>query len=296
MGTLATWLQNALAVELPSKWRPRTEVRILPAPLADRYGFSPCADLHLEGDGYRVVVELEISRADPVSNHVKFLIARDAGELGERDIFVSMMSPHIVPGRRNIGAAFTQHMRAEGHCAFQVALLPEVAPDEVATLNHSSPERIARRRLPIAREAERLLSVIEPRGHRIHFAGDVSEVISNLWTWNAGVRESGWTRRRVQYFVFDPISQNFAPSKFCAFIPATQAPTMTFALYGALDESDPRFDGHRARKHLMERLAFREVPLAGELQRRFHGWLALVQNAVAVRPPVRLLLPPSWYR
>lgn len=256
MGELARYLQDVIAREIPARWNARVEGRFLSAAIAGQYGFSPCADLLLEADGHRVVVELEISRADPVANHVKFLLAREAGDLTDKDIFVSMMSPHIARGRR------------------------------------------------AQEEAGRLLSVIEPRGtrrHRIHFAGDVADVVANLWAWNNGVHGSGWGRRRVQYFVFDPGSGNFAPSKFCAFIPAplgmeATPPTMTLEIYADLGEQDARFDGHIARKHLIERLGFKEVPMTGALERRFAGWMATLGGALTLRAPVRALLPPDWYR
>lgn len=67
----------------------------------------------------------------------------------------------------------------------------------------------------------------------------------------------------MQYFVFDPKSKLFAPTKFCAFrlIPTDAkdatlvlAANMTMDVYASLDESDPRFDGNRAWRHLHEHL------------------------------------------
>src|SRR5215213_7268299 len=73
-----------------------------------------------------------------------------------------------------------------------------------------------------------------------------------------------WGRHTVTYFVADPRSGLFAPSKFCAYVDvtaSTQGAAMTVARYLSLDEAEPRFDGHRARVHLTRHLAFVEQPL-----------------------------------
>ena len=107
----------------------------------------------------------------------------------------------------------------------------------------------------------------------------------------------------MQFFVADPASKLFAPSKFCAFVPAMlpghppPPATMTFEVYEALGERDPRFDGSVARKHLARRLAFRVVPLVGSgLEQAFGAWHEGLADHVALRNPVTLLLPPTWYR
>jgi hypothetical protein len=154
----------------------------------------------------------------------------------------------------------------------------------------------------------RVVSVVEPAGerlHRIHFAGDVADVIENLWIWNEqvdGVR-TAWTRRPIQFFVFDQRGGLFAPSKFCAFVPARIAggtrppPTMTLEVYATLGEKDPRFDGHVARRHLIKRLAFRDMGADDpEIVDAFKAWLRRYASRVSLRPPVRVLLPPPWYR
>ena len=56
------------------------------------------------------------------------------------------------------------------------------------------------------------------------------------------------------------------------------------------------FDGHVARRHLIERLAFQEVSITGALEQRFTGWMARLESALLLRPPIRALLPPAWYR
>lgn len=52
----------------------------------------------------RVWVELEVSRADPVANHVKFATAHLVSPMPAGDAFVSMVSRHVVRGRSNLAA------------------------------------------------------------------------------------------------------------------------------------------------------------------------------------------------
>jgi hypothetical protein len=307
-GNLASNLVGRLSRALPPHWRCDPEAPLFDEKVERRVGFQARADLVLENPaGGRVVVELEISRADPVTNQVQFWLARELGELRESDVLVSMFSPHVARGRRNLSALFIRRVRELGVTAFQVSLLPELSPARIKELNHSSVESLKRTRLPARQEIERILSVVEPRGereHRIHFSGDVTDVMANLWTWNDEMfvrRDQTWRRRKIQFFVFDPVCRVFAPSKFCAFIPAPRAlgasapATMTLDVYESLGEQDPRFDGHRARKHLTRRLAFREVPLEGAVEEWFWEWHRAFGDWVGLRRPLRVLLPPDWY-
>jgi len=307
-GNLASHLVERFARALPADWQCEPEAALFDKEVERRVGFQAHADLVLESPvGTRLVVELEISRADPVTNQVQFWLARELGELRESDVLVSMFSPHVTRGRRNLSALFTRRVRAVGVPAFQVSLLPELSPARIKELNHSSVASLKQARLPARQEIERILSVVEPRGereHRIHFAGDVTDVMANLWAWNDEMfvrRDETWRRRKIQFFVFDPACKVFAPSKFCAFIPAPRAlgapapATMTLDVYESLGEQDPRFDGHRARKHLTRRLAFREVPLEGAVEEWFWEWHRGFGDWVGLRRPLRVLLPPEWY-
>lgn len=311
MGALARYLAEQFERHERAGWTAKREQPLFSASIAGRLGFDPCVDMLFEGsEGRRVAVEFEVSRADPVANQVKFILALDEGALRADDVIVSMVSSHVVRGRRAVAAAFSRHLRAKGVCAFQTSLLPFEKPDVVRTLNQSPVETLGDRALPVREEIERVFSIVEPRGesahHRIHFAGDVTDVVANLWAFNDRLRADGpahWRRRRVQFFVADPVSQLFAPSKFCAFLPSARPggtpspPTMTFAVYASLGEQDPRFDGNVARRHLERRLAFRSVALdASDLGGAFAQWHATVAEHVELRPPVHLLLPPVWYR
>jgi hypothetical protein len=115
---------------------------------------------------------------------------------------------------------------------------------------------------------ERAFAVSTPQGeaggHQIYFAGDVIEVVLNARMWNEQVATPEgrrlWGRRRIQYFVYVPHSGQFAPSKFCAFLPVggpagpERSWHMTLGVYAALDESETRFDGNVAHRHLTQRL------------------------------------------
>lgn len=312
MGTLARFLVSEWLRRPPRGWRCSAETALLDRELVRRYGFDPRADVMFEArDGRRVAVEVEIRRADPVANQVKFLVAMRAGALREGDALVSMFSPAIDRGRRNSSAVFVRHLRTDGLTAFQVALLPDLDAVRVLALNKAPPEKLARAKLPVARELERVFAIVEPRGereHRIHFAGDVTDVVANVWAWNDEMTRPGrgrWGTRAVQFFVHDPASGLFAPSKFAAFIPAMKPggasrppATMTLDVYASLGEQDPRFDGHRARKHLCERLAFEATSLAaapGAVSAAFADWAERDQGRLRLRRPVQLLQPPRWY-
>ncbi len=137
--------------------------------------------------GERIVLELEISRADPIANPAKFFLARHTGALSAAYGFAGMVSSHVDAGRRNQSALFVQALRTQGHEAFQVVLLPDLPPSRVRELNHLEPPLLAGLALPYRRELERVLSVLRPVGereHRIHFAGDPADVLANLWSWN----------------------------------------------------------------------------------------------------------------
>ncbi len=148
-------------------------------------------------------------------------------------------------------------------------------------------------------------------------------VTCNIATWNREMEsEAGrqlWGRRRVLYFVFDPSSGEFAPTKFCAFLnarhgassdPETLALPMTMELYVSLDESEPRFDGNRAQQHLTRKLGMVAVNLDDSpiddslmvaedrrLSMLFHYWLARHKDAIQIESKRPIILrPPVWYQ
>jgi hypothetical protein len=267
----------------------------------------------------RLWIEFEVSRADPVANQVKFATAHLFAPQPETDSFVSMISPHVVWGRRNLAANTVLLMRHLGMRAFQTVLLPHLEPARIKQLNHLPLVALSTEGLPVAAELERALFISEEvarvRERRIYPAGDLLDVLLNVRGWNSTVETSScatlWGRRTVTYFVFDPYSKSFAPSKFCAFVvppltgpvesacwPSGAGTGMTIEIYATLQET-PGFDGARAWSHLTRRLAMRvclpsEIP---EVWAHFERWLECHSQRIQIHPSgPKLLVPPAWFR
>jgi hypothetical protein len=207
-------------------------------------------------------------------------------------------------------------MRHIGMNAFQTLLLPHCEPMAIKRLNHLTTDRLESESIDARGELQRALLISEPLAmigeHRIHFVGDLLEVICNLQRWNHEMRtalgQKLWKKRTVLYFVFDPTTRLFAPSKFCAYLDAShgsrekgerQKLLMTMTLYVTLDESDPRFDGNRAQKHLCNNLGLTPVAPddAPAIKRYFANWLTKNSDFVAVHPRgPRFLVPPDWFK
>jgi len=319
MGSLTGYLQERFAGACPTGWRCRAEVPLVDAAACRRLGLQPRADVMLERvDGSRRIwIEFEISRADPVANHAKFATARFFEGTGQEDAFVSMSSRHIVAGRAALAAGTAMMMRALGVPAFQVDLLPGLDGEAIKQLNALPRAELVRSTPFDAKpEVERVMAVTDATlvsgWHRIHKADNAFTVGVNVRQWNREMADEPaatlWGRRAVQYFVFDPPSELFAPSKYCAFVPApggdvagaafrsVQEPPggMRMMLYAVLGEEDARFDGHVARKHLEERLGYRRVGLdnaSQELRGLFERWVAGWGKRIALRGSTELLVP-----
>jgi hypothetical protein len=204
--------------------------------------------------------------------------------------------------------------------AFQTILFPHLTPREVQRLNHLSLVDLSGEGVPVEQEIERAISISEPAiamtDHDIHLVGDLLDVFLNLRQWNLDLaKDEGkklWGRRTVTYFVFEPESHLFAPSKFCAYfaVPvgllaaapdkaARSLMAMTVARYVAISDGTYLLDGHRAQTHLTARLgmtplASGEVPTVDE---HFSSWLCLHNHDINVHPdgPV-FLLAPKWFK
>jgi hypothetical protein len=305
-GRLARHLAETMLASPPRGWRAvGREVPLLPAAEASTLGYRPAADLVVEhaGDGRKLWIELEISRADPVANHAKFAVINQLHPLD--GTYVAMMSPHIVPGRRTLAAHAVAMMRRLGMDAFQTSLFPQLTGARVKELNHM-PLRDLRRACPaVEPEWERLIAVVKPlraeAEHRILFVGDPAEVGWNIARWNRAVASAEgrglWGGKRgyrvVEHFVWAPLDNLFAPSKFAAFVPAGGYDGMSMALYAQLDESEPRFDGHRAWTHL-ERLGYQRNEDPG-LVAMYRGWAEQHAELLRVKrgDPV-IWRPPAW--
>lgn len=314
MGNLARLLQHRFRDACPPGWTCTAEHRVLSTAHERELGFAPRADILLERqDGSkRLWIEFEVSRADPVANHAKFAAAHLFEPQTRGDAFVSMMTAHVTRGRGNLAATAVYLMRAVGMSAFQTVLLPGLEGPSIHALNmRPLEELLASKEIDVTPEIDRAIDVSEPvtrapDGHSIHFAANMLEVMLNVRAWNTGILRSDtvrlWGCRTVTFFVYDPQSQAFAPSKFCAFVPihlrATVAPiglTMTLATYATLSESEARFDGNVAQQHLTKRLGMRAVTIAqadSVVADQFRAWHRRIGRAIAVhrRGPV-LLMP-----
>lgn len=315
-GALTRYLQEQFPHHLPRGWVCRREQRLVGRELSRFLGYSPAVDLLLEppGDTGRIWVEFEVSRADPVANHAKFASSRLFCTDLKDDTFVSMVSPHVARGRRNLASSAIYLLRGVGLRAFQTALLPQIPADAIKRLNHMAPIALDREGPDVGAEADRLCSIVRPvletEGHRIHFASDPFEVVVNAERWNQEMaRDEGrklWGRRHVSYFVYSPATGRFAPSKFCAFVPvggpsrtgprAEGPEAMSVGLYCRLDETETRFDGRIAWKHLRDHLGFKlvEPKSGGGLDAVFELWAKEQATAIEVQNP-KILVPPEWF-
>lgn len=314
MGNLTRYLQDAFAAGCPAGWRCSSEVPVLPAELESFLGYRSRADVLLERtDGSRRLwIEFEISRADPVANHAKFATAHLFRPQLPDDTFVAMVSSHVTRGRRNLASNTIHLMRHLGMNAFQTLLLPGFGPDEIKRINHLKLPSIEFENIPVSAEIERALAVSEPLlespDRRIHMAGDLTEVMLNIRSWNEEMETDAgralWNRRTVTYFVFDPVTRNFAPSKFCAYTAIRKRPgetgkkrlsEMTLELYVTLEGTDARFDGARARTHLTNNLSMEclRVEDASHLSPVFEKWLDRHSENVSVHPRGPIYLLPS---
>ncbi|WP_157174395.1 hypothetical protein [Thiocystis violascens] len=314
---LTSFLQQSFAAQAPIGWACRHEVAVLSKELEWILGFAPRADVLFENaeTNRRVWIEFEISRADPVANHMKFAVGHLFAPQLSCDSFVSMISDHVAAGRMNLGASAVILMRRLGMQVFQIPLFPTMTGSLVKELNHLHRPELIGSQLDVEPEIERALAIGEPvhadSSHRIYFVSNAFEVSLNVMEWNRSTASSDgarlWGKRTVTFFVYDPRSQLFAPSKFCAFIPVSRiveslAPEskgrvlgMTLPYYCSIDANEPRFDGGVARKHFLQRLGYRLLPLseAPGLSMRFERWLTVRNDGIRIHPRhAHILIPP----
>ncbi|WP_182865611.1 hypothetical protein [Stieleria mannarensis] len=213
-------------------------------------------------------------------------------------------------------ASNTVHLlRHVGIQSFQTVLLPTIGPERIKQLNHTSVKELQDTALDVASEQERVFQVVDPvlesDGQRVHFASELFEVIRNLHQWNVQISDPDakqlWKRRTVTYFVFDPVSKLFAPSKFCAYVIPNQshsiietpaAGLMDVATYCKFDQSDRRFDGQRARLHLTKSLGMTlmEPSESPAIDSAFATWCERNESSILVHPNgPKFVRPPDWY-
>jgi hypothetical protein len=295
---LAETLQRWWVESPPTGWTASREVGVISAGEARMLGYQPKADLMLQNAStrQRVWIELEVSRADPAANHMKFGSAHLLNPLPTSDAFVSLVSRHIATGRSNLAAHATWLLRANGLRAFQMPLLPELDALTIKRLNQGE---VSLDKLPTPDLGEILLAT-EPDGSSdgsgIYRVTNRLEVILNIHQWNKDMAEAdaraAWGRRRVRYFVHDRSSNLFAPSKFAAYtrIPKAPAadeplpynPAMTMRAYSKVPHDTPIFDGRKAWQRIsslgFEVTQARDCPL--RVQGYFRSWLAIHKDTL----------------
>src|SRR5262249_47287287 len=119
---------------------------------------------------------------------------------------------------------------------------------------------------------------------------------------------AAWGKRACTYFVYDPVSRLFAPSKFCAYTPVPPAAgvgeqgvnsqRMTTRAYSELNDGTHIMDGQRAWRHLVNEIRLRPLPPAeaGSVSDDFTAWLDQCGEAISVRgSEATFLTPPTWY-
>ncbi|RPJ35892.1 MAG: hypothetical protein EHM17_00485, partial [Verrucomicrobiaceae bacterium] len=180
--------------------------------------YQPKADLLLrEADsGRRIWIELEISRADPAANPVKFGSAHFLSPLPPEDAFVSLVSRDIAGGRANLTAHAVWLLRASGLRAFQMQLLPEFDGAEIKRFNQGK-RNLSDLPTPDLHDVlDSTRPVAISAGAGIYRVTNHLEVFLNIHQWNKDMVDAAarddWGRRRVRYFVHDLRSNLFAPS------------------------------------------------------------------------------------
>ena len=263
----------------------------------------------------RLWIEFEVSRADPVANHAKFATSHLFQPQPSTDTFIAMVSSHVTRGRRNLAANTIMLMRRVGMRAFQTMLLPTVSPDEIKRLNHLPKSELLTTSIDTEAELTRALLVSNAISagddYELHYAGDLFDVFGNVQRWNEELdTDHGkdlWGKRTIKYFVYDSATNQFAPTKFCAYvnaIPQDGSPFiadhqfMSMSLYTSLDESEPKFDGNLAQTHLQRHLNMRLLTAneSPQIAHAFVAWQTCHTNHIHIHPSGPFfLIAPSWF-
>lgn len=158
---LTTCHQQAFIAKPPADWICRPEVRLLAPQLEKLLGFSPRADVLMQqADGSRRLwIEFEIGRADPVANHAKFATIQLFQPQTEVDVFVSMISPGVTRGRRDLAANMIGVIRHIGMEAYQIVLLPHTPRQEIKRLKHLAVDALSQQALNVQAEIARAPAV-----------------------------------------------------------------------------------------------------------------------------------------
>ena len=250
-----------------------------------------------------------------MANHAKFATSHLFQPQAPTDTFIAMVSSHVTRGRRNLAANTIRLMRRVGMRAFQTMLLPTILPNEIKRLNHLPMSDLLNTSIDTEAELSRALlvsnAVSSGKDYELHYAGDLFDVFSNVHRWNTELAtdrgKNLWGKRTIKYFVFDPATNQFAPSKFCAYINAISQDDpalvpnhhlMTLPLYTSLDESEPKFDGNLAQTHLHRQLSMHLTPAveSPHISQAFTTWQDFNADHIRIHPSGPLfLVAPSWF-
>lgn len=317
MASLSYFLQREFIRLCPAGWTAASERHLLNSEIEQVLGYQPQVDVVLEKNNgmRRLWVEFEVSRADPVANHAKFATSHLFQPQPSTDVFVSMISPHVTKGRRNLAANTIFLLRNIGMNAFQTILFPNIDRKEIKRINHLDSDAIQRESLDIQAELDRIFIISEAclslPSQQIHFVGDILEVMLNVRSWNDNIStEQGqalWGKRTITYFVYDPRFKQFAPTKFCAYTviysPGSICKTafyelsyskMTIRDYSNIEASNTIFDGQKARVHLCKNLGMIQTENS-VAKKSFDKWLKRHSGAITIHPngPI-FIFPPKW--
>lgn len=162
MGQLAHWSAQVIGEAFVEELAPRGitpklsfEASVFPQALCEEIGYSPAADLLVEypwdkGD-VRIWMELEVSRADPVANPAKFLVAFSERSPLPGEVFVFAISQAIQKGRAALCRRFVEMMHARGFPVRTEEYLPSATEHLIARLNVRAREEFEH---ALAREPE----------------------------------------------------------------------------------------------------------------------------------------------
>ncbi len=316
MGTLTLFLQESFRRNCPTGWNCYSEQTLLNESQRLLLGYSPRADILLEkkDNSLRLWIEFEVSRADPVANHAKFATTHIFFPWPTTDVFLSMVSSHVTRGRNNLAANTIWLMRKIGLSAYQTSLLPQFSPDAIHRLNHLPITALNSESIPVEMEIERAMKIIIPveevNQRKIHYVANLNEVMHNVAQWNRDMElvanRALWGRRRITYFVYNPYTGEFAPSKYCAYvafenittISVVSGATMNIPLYVQIPWNESLFDGKLARTHLEKHFGMQLIDLRNNLslQLKFENWYQKnSESLILSQAGTFVLSPPEWY-
>jgi hypothetical protein len=318
MGSLAPYLTRSMEAHLPAGWAGTAEARVFTPRQASEFGFQGACDLLLENqqECRKVWIEFEISRSDPVANQVKYAVRHVVSPYSAKESFISMGSTHLAPGRKLLLQANVHVLRRLGMRAFHLPLLPHLDGPEIQRLNQLDQGLLDRENLPVKKDVERLLAVIEPIASRggidAHYIGDLSEALLNVRRWNEQMtlekNQRKWGKRTVTFFATDPTEKLFAPSKFCAYQISgdtdkkqdNELPgAINISNYVRLGEQNPKFDGRLARLHLEKRLGMQLLEKGSleetTIHKIFKNWLPKQEKYIRLHPKGPKFLVPKDY-